>query len=548
MLALDLIDLFIGVWVKPIVILGALISVANTSYRHCSAASHWLLVTGLIITALATLTFVPSLALGGSSGPMSIPLAFIPQAFEPLTHYLVYQTRVDPLSFPNNMSAILFGVYILFAAWIASFQLIAMFDIARVTKQAKRLDLPSVNLQLEKLRKQFSIRRKVRLVVSEKIASPVMWGAMYPVILLPESYTEWSEQRLTRVLAHELAHVSRQDWLIKVLLKFLCAMLWLVPVVWMVTKKIEWLAELSCDDKVINALDCRAEYAQDLLDLSVDKQYSNMMVSLIHSSAMYQRLDHILDGGNHRLELSRRAKCFNLLTCALCIFPLTLIDTKVSQENHWLSEDLPSEVLLWIEQGVKQKPLNHSEQRKYQNGDIDRLEDIRKLRHLVLREHVPTRPEEELIVSLSREEDLEGWLTKDVAYRSKQKIPITGPNTFFPNTVVEGILPQKMVTPEYPSRAISRGVEGVVEVVFDIARDGRVKNIVIERSFPDSIFDRAVKKALLRSQYRPMQLDGEPITIKNVSQTYTFKLYQEATDKTRHKINPSHKVTNDSSI
>lgn len=71
--------------------------------------------------------------------------------------------------------------------------------------------------------------------------------------------------------------------------------------------------------------------------------------------------------------------------------------------------------------------------------------------------------------------------------------------------------PLVRIDPEYPINARMKGIEGFVKVSFNISRDGSPADIEIEDSNPPRVFDRAVRKAVMRWKYKPRIKDGKAI-------------------------------------
>src|SRR5690606_11435705 len=116
-------------------------------------------------------------------------------------------------------------------------------------------------------------------------------------------------------------HIKRYDWLTKVALQLLCALLWFIPLVWVLSRKIGWYAELACDDQVVRITNCRAEYAEDLLDLTSDSKHNAWLLELNDGSKLYARINHILDGRYGREGIERKFIVFNVLVCMVLILP-----------------------------------------------------------------------------------------------------------------------------------------------------------------------------------------------------------------------------------
>ena len=90
--------------------------------------------------------------------------------------------------------------------------------------------------------------------------------------------------------------------------------------------------------------------------------------------------------------------------------------------------------------------------------------------------------------------------------------------------IAEGdYLPIVRVAPVYPARALSRGIEGYVDMSFTVTVTGSVKDPVVDFS-TSSLFDRAAERAVLKFKYKPRVVDGVPVEVPNVKTRITFKI------------------------
>ncbi|MBB6520495.1 energy transducer TonB [Pseudoteredinibacter isoporae] len=78
--------------------------------------------------------------------------------------------------------------------------------------------------------------------------------------------------------------------------------------------------------------------------------------------------------------------------------------------------------------------------------------------------------------------------------------------------------------PRYPGRAITRGIEGFVDIRFDVTKIGNTENIRIIQSQPEGIFDKAATQAVAKYKYQPAMQGGEPVATKNVTERIRFNL------------------------
>ncbi len=90
--------------------------------------------------------------------------------------------------------------------------------------------------------------------------------------------------------------------------------------------------------------------------------------------------------------------------------------------------------------------------------------------------------------------------------------------------IAEGdYLPIVRVAPVYPARALSRGLEGYVDLSFTVTTAGTVRDPVVLFS-TSSLFERAATRAVLKFKYKPRVVDGVPVDVPNVKTRITFKI------------------------
>ncbi len=98
---------------------------------------------------------------------------------------------------------------------------------------------------------------------------------------------------------------------------------------------------------------------------------------------------------------------------------------------------------------------------------------------------------------------------------------IGGPGSM---NIAEGdYLPIVRVAPVYPARALSRGLEGHVDLSFTVTAAGTVRDPIIMFS-TSSLFERAATRAVLKFKYKPRVVDGIPVDVPNVKTRITFKI------------------------
>lgn len=87
-----------------------------------------------------------------------------------------------------------------------------------------------------------------------------------------------------------------------------------------------------------------------------------------------------------------------------------------------------------------------------------------------------------------------------------------------------GVAPLVRVNPDYPRRALERGIEGWVHVRFTITAAGTVKDLVVVDAEPKGVFDEAATKAVLRWRYNPRVENGVAVERVGEQTLIRFKL------------------------
>ena len=90
--------------------------------------------------------------------------------------------------------------------------------------------------------------------------------------------------------------------------------------------------------------------------------------------------------------------------------------------------------------------------------------------------------------------------------------------------IAEGdYLPIVRVAPVYPARALSRGLEGHVDLEFTVTTAGTVRDPIVLFS-TSSLFERAATRAVLKFKYKPRVVDGVPVDVPGVKTRITFQI------------------------
>jgi len=119
-----------------------------------------------------------------------------------------------------------------------------------------------------RLGEALGVRRLVRLLESSAVAVPAVIGFVRPVILLPaSSMTGLTPAQLEMILAHELAHIRRHDFLVNLLQAVVETLLFYHPAVWWISRRVRTERENCCDDLAVAVCGNALQYARALTRL-----------------------------------------------------------------------------------------------------------------------------------------------------------------------------------------------------------------------------------------------------------------------------------------
>ncbi|HUP47806.1 MAG TPA: M56 family metallopeptidase, partial [Thermoanaerobaculia bacterium] len=140
------------------------------------------------------------------------------------------------------------------------------------TRDLARLDPPSAPGEwqpiVERLSTAFGIRRAVGLIESAAVDVPSVVGFLKPVVLVPaSSLSGLSPRQLEMILAHELAHIRRHDYVVNMLQSVAETLLFFHPAAWWISRQIRIERENCCDDLAVAVCGNAIEYARALTQL-----------------------------------------------------------------------------------------------------------------------------------------------------------------------------------------------------------------------------------------------------------------------------------------
>jgi beta-lactamase regulating signal transducer with metallopeptidase domain len=218
--------------------------------------------------------------------PSDVEPSFTPQA-SPINQWMADR-------FPRAMPWLL-------GLWFLGVLVLSLrFAGGLVTAQRlKRIETSAtVQLWQEKLRVlcvRLRVSRPVRLCESALVEVPTVIGWLRPVILIPLSAVSGlSAEQLEALLAHELAHIRRCDYLVNLIQTTIETLLFYHPAVWWVSRQIRHEREHCCDDLAVAACGDVLTYARALAALEQMRAITPQLAVAASGGSLIVRIQRLL--------------------------------------------------------------------------------------------------------------------------------------------------------------------------------------------------------------------------------------------------------------
>jgi beta-lactamase regulating signal transducer with metallopeptidase domain len=236
-------------------------------------------------------------------------LALNRQAVATMDSHSMPSTRAFDAVGPQLSRSISKIVVVGAVAWFVGFVLVLVRFASALLRLRRFRQLAHVTAAATVLRTfapMLRIKRQIRIFQSDQIHAPMTWGIWRPVILLPQSWQGLPEERREVALLHELVHIARNDFAIRIVADVFCALFWFQPLAWSVRRALREEQELACDERVLAAGKKCSVYAKVLLYWHdrLSAQDGLPAPGMAQPSGLERRLRSILDPRLRRKPLS----------------------------------------------------------------------------------------------------------------------------------------------------------------------------------------------------------------------------------------------------
>ena len=253
------------------------------------------------------------------------------------------------LPVPENMASTLLEIELTESAgtlsiwtilWLTGVCICAVFFVTAYLRCRREFEmsLPVHHDFSARWLREHPLRRRVQLRQSDRIKTPLTYGVLKPVILLPKE-TDWNDSRqLSYVLLHEQIHIRRLDSLRKLVMTAALCIHWFNPFVWLMYILFNRDMELVCDEAVVHACGrrSRSAYARTLISMEERKSPALPLCNSFSRSAVKERVTAVMK--TKKMTLWLGIVCVVILA-AVVVFLATSADSGRPQETEQMEPD-----------------------------------------------------------------------------------------------------------------------------------------------------------------------------------------------------------------
>jgi len=206
-----------------------------------------------------------------------------------------------------------------FIGWLYCFVLIALilktafqfYQLSFLLKTSNFSDTDKYTSFINSL-PNYTSGRKVKLGISSTIETPISFGWIEPIILLPIALVnQLSVKEIESIILHEWAHILRNDYLINLITSFVQVILFFNPFTYLFNKEISLQREIACDSYVLTTSVEKLDYLNTLYKMATRMHAKDAAIQ--NSSKWTMGFLNIPNEFLYRVKFLTKTKRFNLI-------------------------------------------------------------------------------------------------------------------------------------------------------------------------------------------------------------------------------------------
>lgn len=180
---------------------------------------------------------------------------------------------------------------------------------------------------------RLGLSRAVPILRSTRVAVPTVIGWLRPVVLVPvAAFTGLDPEELGSILAHELAHIRRRDYLVNLIQVAAETLFFYHPAVWWVSRQIRAERELCCDDLAVDVMGSRSTYAHALVRMEEFRFNQPAFAMRADGGSLAHRIRR-LTGGSAMHNHSDRPRLSGVLLASTLLISAAIVSGVVNRSS-----------------------------------------------------------------------------------------------------------------------------------------------------------------------------------------------------------------------
>lgn len=341
---------------------------STAANRYATFSVALLVLFGLVMSTFAYLY-------GASTGTGTL-------GFLGGTDYL-YANEGHSAVVPGQSSESGFFFPLMVMIWIAGMSIMSIklilewVYLERLRIHSSPLD-HSWQLKLDQLADKMGLPEGIQLLQSKWVNSPVTIGMFRPIILMPIGLVNGLQtEQVACILAHELAHIRRHDFLVNILQSVVETILFFNPMVWWLSRHIREERELCCDDIAAGVTGDKRQLAYTLAKLEEWRMEVPSLALGFNSkpNKAIARIRRLIGQEGHAKVVTKGWTSMVMLMAIVTLVAFRPADERISSESPEIAEYLDPELVASAElQAIREYDLSQESAASLQEEYIEQAE------------------------------------------------------------------------------------------------------------------------------------------------------------------------------
>jgi beta-lactamase regulating signal transducer with metallopeptidase domain len=207
------------------------------------------------------------------------------------------QRAIEALTSARAALPSIVGIWLAGVVLLSARLLISWIGARRLVSHRSEPAAAELQLMAIRLSDALGLRAAVKLLQSAAVEVPSVIGWLRPIVLMPASaLSGMTPQQIEMVLAHELAHIRRHDFLVNLLQAVVETLMFYHPAVWWMSRRVRIERENCCDDLAVAVCGNPIQYARALTRLEELRATNMTIVVAANGGSLLDRIRRIAAG------------------------------------------------------------------------------------------------------------------------------------------------------------------------------------------------------------------------------------------------------------